>query len=232
MDPLEIALINSAKPPKPFDPLSTTGKKVILNGVSQHFLNQLRITHKTHLILIENQLRNLSGYYIQHNGYYKAGNVKGLLPSSTNSQSVKPQKVAYRNGLQKINVSKYEIIYAIGNMQIDIQSIDFNENSQVLNAKKEKPAMYRVKRNDEGLWKITLNRVKNIETKYAAVNGQSNNLKKATWLMGRYLEHHYGKSEVNEYTLFHNPSEGGKRDTWESSRDKLGGINNTYYKVI
>jgi hypothetical protein len=50
--------------------------------------------------------------------------------------------------------------------------------------------------------------------------------------MGRYLEHHYGKSEVNEYTLFHNPSEGGKRDTWESNRDKLGGINNTYYKVI
>ena len=71
MDPLEVALINSATPPIPFDQNSTSGKKVILNGISQLFLKKLEITDKLSLILIKNQLRNLSGHHIQHNGYYK-----------------------------------------------------------------------------------------------------------------------------------------------------------------
>jgi hypothetical protein len=224
MDPLEIALINSSKPSIAFDPLSTTGKKVILNGVSQLFLNQLRITKEFDLILIENHLRSLSGYHFQHNGYYKAGKVKGLLPSSGNPNKVRPQQVSYRNGLHKINVEKYEVIYTIGDMQIEVLDINFNERAQIKNAKDEKPAMYRVKRNERNVWEISQKNVRSINTKYAAVNGQSNDLKKATWLMGRYLEHHYGDSQVNEYTLFHNPSEGGAMDTWESNRDKLGGM--------
>jgi hypothetical protein len=121
-------------------------------------------------------------------------------------------------------VEEYEIIYAIGDMHIEVLDINFNEKAQIQNAKNEKPTMYRVVRDENDLWEITPQKVQNIDTKYAAVNGQSNNLEKATWLMGRYLEHHYGRSQVKEYTLFHNPSEGGGLDTWESSRDKLGGV--------
>ena len=49
---------------------------------------------------------------------------------------------------------------------------------------------------------------------------ESNNLTKATWLMGQHLEFQY--KTLNEYTLFHNPSIGGLGDTWESFRDKIG----------
>jgi hypothetical protein len=222
MDPLEIALINSNKPSQAFEPNKLSGKKIVLNGVSQLFLQQLEITHKLGLILIKNQLHNLSGYHIQHNGYYKSGKLKGLIPTK-NTGNVQPKQVSYRTGLHKIIVDKYEVIYAIGDLQIDVHSIEFNEKTQILNAKKETPSMYRVTRNDQNLWEVTRKNVQSIETGYAAVNGQSNNLQKAVWLMGRYLEHHYGKSQVKEYTLFHNPSEGGGKDTWESNRDKLGG---------
>jgi hypothetical protein len=44
MDPLEIALINSTKPSAIFEPQNITGKKIVLNGVSQLFLHQLNIT--------------------------------------------------------------------------------------------------------------------------------------------------------------------------------------------
>jgi hypothetical protein len=224
MDPLEIALINAAKPPIPFDPLSMSGKKVILNGVSQLFLRQLETTDKLRLVLIKNQLRNLSGHHIQHNGYFKAGKVKGLLPPVGSQDKVQPKQVSFRTGLHKIKVEEYEIIYAIGDMQIEILDINFNEKAQIQSAKDEAPGMYRVVRDDKNLWRAIPRKVQSIDTKYAAVNGQSNNLKKATWLMGRYLEHHYGQSQVKEYTLFHNPSEGGLLDTWESNRDKLGGM--------
>jgi hypothetical protein len=223
MDPLEIALINSTKPSAIFEPQNITGKKIVLNGVSQLFLHQLNITKKFDRSLIINNLRNLEGHHIQHNGYYKAGKVKGLLPYFSNTEKVHPKQVSYRTGLHKIDVQEYEIIYAIGDMQIEVMSISFNEKAQIQKATLEKPALYRVTRDNDDLWKITRHNVQNIDTKYAAVNGQSNNLEKATWLMGRYLEHHYSKSQVKEYTLFHNPSEGGKRDTWESNRDKLGG---------
>jgi hypothetical protein len=43
-------------------------------------MDPLEITHKLGLILIKNQLHNLSGYHIQHNGYYKSGKLKGLIP--------------------------------------------------------------------------------------------------------------------------------------------------------
>ncbi|MCW8901456.1 MAG: hypothetical protein OQK95_12355, partial [Gammaproteobacteria bacterium] len=57
---------------------------------------------------------------------------------------------------------------------------------------------------------------------YAAVNGMLNNLNKATWLMGAHLDFEFGKGSMKEYTLFHNPSEGGGSDFWESVVDKLG----------
>ena len=38
--------------------------------------------------------------------------------------------------------------------------------------------------------------------------------------MGQHLNYQF--NGLQEYTLFHNPSDGGGRDTWESMRDKFG----------
>ena len=47
-----------------------------------------------------------------------------------------------------------------------------------------------------------------IQTRHAAVNGMQNDLQKAQWLMGTHLDVAYPEAEVQEYTLFHNPTDG------------------------
>ncbi|KEQ19361.1 type II toxin-antitoxin system RelE family toxin [Endozoicomonas numazuensis] len=61
-----------------------------------------------------------------------------------------------------------------------------------------------------------------VQTEHAAVNGMLNELQKATWLMGVHAEHAYPEDKVSDYTLFHNPSEGGALDFYESARDNMG----------
>lgn len=114
----------------------------------------------------------------------------------------------------------YRMDYKVCNGQIfifNIQPLDHIQKSRDL---LEKPSLYRVTKNSEGGWQIK-GKVDVAEAGYGAVNGQSNNLVKATWLMGAHLEFEFG-NQVKEFTLFHNPSIGGLGDTWESFRDKLG----------
>jgi hypothetical protein len=61
-----------------------------------------------------------------------------------------------------------------------------------------------------------------VDTEYAAVNGMLNDFEKAVWLMGVHLDTAYKAEKFNEYTLFHNTSQHGLPDFYESVRDKLG----------
>lgn len=113
----------------------------------------------------------------------------------------------------------FKVDYRIGNGQVVVYNIEPIDRLQKMRDKMEQAATYLVKRNDQGIWQVA-SKVDKVTTAYAAVNGQSNNLNKATWLMGQHLEFQY--KNLNEYTLFHNPSIGGVGDTWESFRDKIG----------
>jgi hypothetical protein len=62
--------------------------------------------------------------------------------------------------------------------------------------------------------------VPQITTRHAAVNGMQNPLNKAAWLMGIHLDNAYRTASPKEYTLFHNPSEGGAIDLLECLWDK------------
>jgi hypothetical protein len=62
--------------------------------------------------------------------------------------------------------------------------------------------------------------VPQITTRHAAVNGMQNNLNKAVWLMGVHLDAAYRTANPKEYTLFHNPTEGGGIDFVECIWDK------------
>ncbi|WP_426690486.1 hypothetical protein [Rhodanobacter ginsengiterrae] len=61
-----------------------------------------------------------------------------------------------------------------------------------------------------------------VDTLHAAVNGMLNNLGKAAWLMGTHLETAYTHAThpVDSYTLFHNPTDGARRDLFECAYDK------------
>ena len=114
----------------------------------------------------------------------------------------------------------HHIFYTIANGQILIFNIVLKDHIKLQRDKREKIGLYKVKKTHESEWtseKITL-----VTTPYAAVNGQSNNLDTATWLMGAHLEWEFGEDKINEYTLLHNPSVGGPGDTWESIQDKFG----------
>ncbi len=94
--------------------------------------------------------------------------------------------------------------------------------------------MYNVKRNRGGDWTATRLPSYQVSTKHAAVNGQSNILDKAKTLMAHHVSYAFDQS-LKEYTLFHNPSDGGKWDTYESSLDKRGqttGVTKEFSKVL
>lgn len=59
-----------------------------------------------------------------------------------------------------------------------------------------------------------------VETRYAAVNGMQNPLQKAAWLMGTHLEVAHPETDIGDYTLFHNPTDGGSEDLFECLYDK------------
>ncbi len=112
------------------------------------------------------------------------------------------------------------ISYNIANGQVLVFNIYPKKHIKLQRDKLEKIEVYKVKKNNEGIWEAEKTNL--VTTPYAAVNGQSNDRAKATWLMAAHLEWEFGKNTINEYTLFHNPSVGGPGDTWESIQDKFG----------
>ncbi|TQV68120.1 hypothetical protein FKG94_23810 [Exilibacterium tricleocarpae] len=128
---------------------------------------------------------------------------------------------ATRLGLQ----GKYQIEYGVHSGAVTLYSFALAGAALIAQHKSEKPQLYHIKKT-KGAWAIDVNnppKTQEVKTQHAAVNGQSNDLQKAAWLMAAHLEKRYG--EIQEYTLYHNPTHymlGGKGDTWESFRDKLG----------
>jgi hypothetical protein len=119
----------------------------------------------------------------------------------------------------KLENNYYRADYRIANGQVVVYNIQPVDKLQKQRDRQEQAALYKIKRNEQGIWQVS-GRVETVNTRYAAVNGQSNNLAKASWLMGSHLEYEF--KNLQEYTLFHNPSIGGAGDTWESFRDKMG----------
>ncbi len=133
---------------------------------------------------------------------------------------------------------KYEVST---NNRITITSIEIN--ADLLFRKdpvtQERHAMYHVQRRNnirydekftpeqEGLvpvksaWRES-SPVIRVDTAFAAVNGMLNDFGKAVWLMGVHLDTAYKAETFNEYTLFHNTSQQGFPDFYESVRDQLG----------
>jgi len=202
--PALVAQLN-AKPHVPFfdktihSSPSVNGYKVLLTGYSQYIFEREESNANEHRRLL-NLLNSLKSNPRPLNGRQLKGSVTTF--SAANDE--------------------YRVDYNIHSGQVEVFNIQPQDRLQLARDLAEKIAVYRVKKNAAGVWSLS-EKVddESVKTKYAAVNGQSNNLTKATWLMGSHLEYEYGK-DFNEYTLFHNPSVGGMGDSWESFQDKFG----------
>ncbi|MBU3070907.1 hypothetical protein KOI40_13865 [Aestuariicella sp. G3-2] len=176
---------------------------------------------------------DMSGYEVVLSGY--AQHVYQCeLPSDEigdlNSSLVKLRSMPYGFSEKRLkgSVSTYSVVakgsfridYQIYNGRVVIFNIQPVSKLKKLRDATEQPGVYRVKRNSYGSWRV-VGRTDQVTTAYAAVNGQSNNLAKAQWLMGSHISVEFGEG-VQEFSLYHNPSIGGYGDTWESVQDKLG----------
>lgn len=200
VSPQEVLQLNQ-KPDTPFNNgmgslSSRAGYQVILNGYADHIFRKERPTAEfENLRSLLNSLRSI--------------------PRSAKSYLLKNSVTAYST-----NNDYYRADYRINSGQVVVFNIQPVNRLQTERDRLEKTAAYKVKKNGSGIWQVD-RKVSDVSTDLAAVNGQSNNLTKATWLMGQHLEVAYGKS-ISEYTLFHNPSVGGAGDSWESLQDKMG----------
>ncbi|ARU28746.1 hypothetical protein [Cellvibrio sp. PSBB006] len=136
------------------------------------------------------------------------------IPRSTSASILKGSISTF-----KLENNAYRVDYRIASGEVLVYNIQLIDKLQKQRDRLEQASLYHVKRNGQGVWQIKT-KIDKVSTTYAAVNGQSNNLTKATWLMGAHLEYEF--KNLQEYTLFHNPSVGGIGDTWESFRDKMG----------
>lgn len=173
-----------------------------------------------------------AGYQVVLTGYANfvyekelVGRYSGRVESLLNSLRATPRSVnalALKKSLDTYRVENdlFQADYRVYSGQVVVYNIQPVDKLQRQRDRTEKVGVYRVKKNSSGIWELA-GKVRVATTQHAAVNGQSNNLTKATWLMGRHLQFAFGR-DLKEYTLFHNPSVGGLGDTWESVRDKLG----------
>lgn len=202
VSPQHLQMLNM-KQPTLFKPtwknsLSRTGYKVFLTGYANHVLKQ-----------------EISGY--REMALNKA--IEQL------SSTPRPVQNAYQMkstiNTHMLDVGSHSIWYKIVSGQIVVFNIEIIDEAQKARDKLEKPGLYKIKKTGQGNWIKEFSATK-ITTGYAAINGMQNNLNKATWLMGAHLDFEYGKSNMKEFTLFHNPSEGFGGDLWESVKDKIG----------
>lgn len=212
VSPREVVMLNN-RPPQLFQGQfsaspSNSGYKVYLSGYAQ-YVYDLEV-HQSFANDLKRLINSLRAMPRPMKGLTKKGSVDTRM----------------------LKTSKYQIIYKVVSGQVQVFNIIVNDAIAEARAKAERPALYKVKKNDKGMWKKG-DQTQSISTLHAAVNGQSNTLDKAVWLMGEHLKKAYG--EMNEYTLYHNPSTSGLGDTWESFQDKLGfttGVTKGFSKVL
>lgn len=221
------------------------GKQVLVKGSVAAILKYMDNTPglSVHSHLLATRMKQLSGFHAAHNTEFKPKNSLGFVPNDNLLNqyipgSFQPKtnrisddkggkkegyvfKARFRTGLYSIRSGDFTQTYAIYDQKIVVTEIAHTEQRLRQMDGSEKNGLYHVTQEvNTGLWRIE-NKVHRISTLYAAVNGQSNNLNKAVWLMGEHLRFRYGKDKVREFTLFHNKTYGGGLDTLQSIVNKF-----------
>lgn len=242
MSPLEKKSLDDRMGHRPYTKQGQ-GKQVLLTGsVAAVLVNMWKVRGiSAELVAIHRKLLSLSGFHASHDREFTPKNSLHYIPQDhwlnrkvLKGRIAQPQanrlpnqpkekgktyvnKAHFRTGLYTVETKDYSISYAIYPEKIVIHNISYTDKRLSKLDSKENNGLYLVVE-ENGFWRIR-ERVKEITTQYAAVNGQSNNLNKAVWLMGEHLRHRYGA--VRKYTLFHNRTYGGTIDTLQSMTNKL-----------
>ncbi len=189
-------------------PLQSSGYYVLLSRSAQGFMSTLSPYQKT---VLSQMIYSLSGN-----------------PRPGTARHMKNSTDKYY--IPETNTG-FSVSYEVFSGKVYVTSIVPDPDARGIH--KEVPGLYHVKETPDG-WDYKRIENGDIKTEYAAVNGQSNALERAVALMPKHVQHAYGKT-VKEFTLFHNPSDGGLWDTYESFQDKCGfttGVSKMFAKVL
>ena len=176
-------------------PLQSAGYYVLLSRSAQAFMDRLSPYQK---MALSQKLYSLAGN-----------------PRSDKARHMKNTTDKYY--IPEENTG-FSITYEILSGKVYVTSIVPDLNATGIH--KEVPALYHVEESQTG---VTFKKIRyeDIKTASGAVNGQSNIRSIAVNLMLKHVKHAFGEN-LSEYTLFHNPSDGGIWDSYESSLDKRG----------
>ncbi|AZZ92666.1 hypothetical protein EUZ85_18820 [Hahella sp. KA22] len=183
-------------------------------------------------------LRNLNTY--QRNEVYRAVSrlvTEGGYGASSGGFKLKPMFMrAKTDGIAA--AGNLNLVYCVNSDEIVISSIGINKDAvgSKIPSSNESAQLYEVQRKNrvryhektsvadlkeiENSWGFPVPTVE-IKTEHAAVNGMLNDLNKATWLMGTHLDTAYWGDSPEQYTLFHNPTQGVFIDLFECVQDKI-----------
>ncbi|AZZ95124.1 hypothetical protein EUZ85_01270 [Hahella sp. KA22] len=200
---------------------NTTGKRLFITKEANIFLRNLNTYQQTEVYRAISKL-------VSDGGYGQASSGFKLKPMFMRS---KTDGIAAAGNLN--------LVYSVNSDKIIISSIGINE--KVVGSRRfrwqEKPGLYEIPRvsntryheHSDSADILALPRswggptpVVEVKTDHAAVNGMLNDLEKATWLMGVHLDTAYWDDQFQDYTLFHNPSQGVVLDLFECMKDKIG----------
>lgn len=221
------------------------GKQVLVKGSVAAIIKYLDNTNGFYFPVRQmiRKMESLSGFHASHDANFKPKNTLSFIPNDnllnqyipgtfqpkenrlpTNEGNKNERfvfKAKFRNGLYNIQSGDFKLTYAIYDEKVIVTDIEHSDKRLKQMDSREQNGLYHVIQDlNTSLWRIE-NKTHTINTRYAAVNGQSNNLNKAVWLMGEHLSYRYGKDAVKEYTLFHNKTYGGILDTVQSAVNKL-----------
>ncbi|MBU6955969.1 hypothetical protein [Hahella sp. HN01] len=191
------------------------GKKLMITREANVFMRSLNLYEKTQVYKEALKLTSDGGYGWNSRGFQKAPMfMRHKICSGGISfmYSVNPEMIV-------INRMKLER---------EITQVETPENMQQM-------GLFEVRRESDIRWREEITEreiprlelawgkpkpVPKIRTEHVAINGMSNDLKKASWLMGVHTDTAYWDDYAKAYTLFYNPTR-GKIDFFECIADKI-----------
>ena len=206
-------------PKKFFSIIRRSGRKIYIEPKALTYLERLNGYDQQQIFAGINELASmahpLSGMQNTHRPmFFRAKKAPGLAGNFIIKYSIN---------------SDYTIVTAIilnGNL-LGVKKNSADERASLYNVERINKINFDKGISESDVRKLTLawkmkRPVTEVKTHHAAVNGMLNDLEKAAWLMGVHADVAYKKDSFNEFTLFHNPSEGGRADFYESVKDNLG----------
>ena len=208
-------LIDLENPLPVWGPKKITGKKLMITKEADTFMRDLNMYDRTKVYNEALKLTSDGGYGWNSRGFQKSPMFMRhkVCPGGISFMySVNPEMII-------INRMKLEREVTSIDTPAKVQQMGLFEIQRTSGVRWHEGSDYNDVRELPNAWGPP-RPVPTIKTEHVAVNGMSNDLRKASWLMGVHMDTAYWDDNAKAYTLVYNPTR-GKIDLFECIWDKV-----------